>query len=819
MYVIYAEKPDVGTKIAAALDAVHLKNGTDVRFDDIDKYLPQIKSQRYKDGYFEINYKGERVIVTWGIGHLCTLKDAKDYDPEYKKWNKLPVPFFPDKWELKPIDSTKDQLNKVKNCCKGADYIICATDDDREGELLFAYVYEYLKLKTPYKYRAKYQSQTEQAFVDAFNNLVDAKLMKGTELAGRARGIADAAIGYNCTAQMTIKVNNGDVYNLGRCITAVLNMMVVKELSIRNFKPEDYFVIEAKFTKDGIEFKAEPTTGRFKTRSEAGAVLRKITGQTGKVTNVKKASNKKEAPSLYNLNLLQMVANEKYKLKAVETKDIVQKLYEAGYVSYPRTDSCFLTEDMDKEVDAVLDMLSNIPEYSSLIKGHSRTVVHRENYFDNSKVSSHYAIIPTHIQPKKLSETDKKVYDLIARSVIRMIYEDAVIEKTSVTIDVNGVEFKASGSSVKDEGWFKVSGLPKEKFLPVLNMNDNLSGTYSSIAKKTEPPKRYTDASLILAMQSAGKEIPDKELRNFMTKNDIEGIGRPSTKDTIIERLISLKLCKRDKNNVIPTDKGMDLIALIPFEDIKSAELTAKWEKRMSDIAAGKESYEDFIRDIKQLTTDWCNKIRNLQGVKIMSNGNGNNNVLAGVKCPECGGDILKWDWGYGCSEYKNKNCKFGIRKELCKRKFSDAEVKKLINDKFIGPLEGFVGQYGNFKAELEIVKQQSGVLGVSFVQKEKSESSAPKETSYTCLECGKPLNEFDWGYSCSGYRDGCKFSIGKKAYGKELTKDEIEELIFDGETSHPVTDLEYNGRMFDAVLMMSEGRVKCKKTNVNNHD
>lgn len=818
MYVIYAEKPDIGTKIAAALDAVHLKNGTDVRFEDIDKYISQIKKQRTEDGYLKIRYKGEDVIVTWGIGHLCTLKDAVDYNPDYKKWRNLPVPFFPDKWELKPIKESKSQLDRVKKCVKGADYIICATDDDREGELLFAYVYEYLNLKIPYKYRLKAATQTKKGYLDAMDKLIDARLVKGTEMAGRARSIADAAIGWNCTAQLTIKVNNGELYNLGRCITTVLNMLVERELAIRNFKPEDYFVIDAVFNKDGVDFKGELTAGRFKTRPEAGAVLRKITGKDGVIKDIKSTVTTKEVPSLYSLSLLQMAANEKYGMSLDNTLKTTQSLYEKGYVPYPRTDSCYLTEDMEPVVDSVFNVLESMPEYKPLIAGKSRVINKKKNFFDNKKVESHYAIIPTHVKPVNLTDPEKKVYDLIARSVIRMLYKEAEIEKTTVLIDVDGVEFKATGSSIKDEGWMQVTGLPKEKFLPKLSVSDTVSGTYVPLAKKTEPPKRYTDSTILVAMKSAGKTIEDKNLRDFMTNNKIQGVGRPSTQAAIIERLIALKLCRREKKNIIPTDKGIDLIKIIPFDDIKSAELTAKWEQRMSDIESGKENFDDFVRDIKKLTTDWCNKIinMNMQGVKIMSNGNGNGNgaqILTGVKCPECGGDILKWDWGYGCSEYKNKNCRFSIYKEICKRKMSDAEVKKLINDRVIGPLDGFKGKYGDFPAQLELVKNEDGILSVSFVKKEKSESSAPKKTEYTCLECGKPLNEFDWGFSCSRYKEGCKFAVGKKAYGKELTKEEIEELIFDGETSHTVKDLEFNGRMFDAVLIISEGRVKAKKT------
>lgn len=813
MYVIYAEKPDVGTQIAAALDCIRLKNGKVVQFEDINANLGAIKHQRAEDGYFKIQHKGEEVIVTWGYGHLCELKEAVDYNKDYKNWRKLPVPFFPDKWELKSKEGANKQLKIVKELFKKADYIICATDDDREGELLFAYVYEYLKVKTPYKYRVSTNITTKQGWIDTFNNLIDAKQMKNVELAGRARGIADAGIGWNMTVQLTLKANTREVFNTGRCLAAVENILVKRENAIQTFVPEDYYVIEAMFTKDGINFKGELKQGRLNSKQKAEELLQKINNANGVVTEVKKTTTEKEVPTLYSLPLLQTVANSQYKYTADMVLKAVQSMYEKGYVTYPRTDICYLKEDMKGTINNVLDALEKMPTYTSLLKGRKRIIVDEENFFNDKEVTGpHYAIIPTDNTPKNLTPIEEKIYDLIAKSVIRMIYPYAKIGKTEVIIDANGVEFKASGSSIEEKGWYEVSGTPSEKFIPSMSKNNSLTGNYSIVAKKTQPPKRYTDGTLLVAMKSAGKDIPDKELRKFMATSKIEGIGKPSTQAAIIERLISLKLCTRQKDNLVPTQKGMDLINLIPFEEIKSAELTAKWEQRLNNIENGTEDYDTFIKDVKALTTDWCNKIINMQGVNIMSN-SGNVEILEGVKCPVCGGDITKRSWGYGCSEYRSNNCKFSIPKELCKRKFSDAEAKKLITDQKIGPLQKFKGKYGDFEAEVELV-EEDGMYKVKFVQKETDPDSKPKETSYTCLECGKPLNEFKWGYSCSGYSKGCKFAVGKEAYGKKLTEEEIEELIYNGETSDVVKDLEYDGRMFDAVLIMSEGRVKAKRSN-----
>lgn len=714
MIAIYAEKPDMAKKIAAALDCITIGNGYKVQFNELEKYSKQVTACGMSKGYYKIKFKGEDCLVTWGIGHLVTLKQAVDYNKDYKNWRKLPIPFFPDKWELKVIPNTKEQYEKAKEVLKKADYIINSTDDDREGELLFAYAYEKMGIKTPYKYRVKFSIQTKEGIRDAFDNLIDAKLCKNTEYAGRGRSIADAAIGWNCTAQQTISVNSKDVISVGRCQIATLNMIVKKELEIKNFKPEDYFVLEAKFTKNNIDFKGEHMRGKFKTKKEAENLLDKIKGYDGIVTNIDKKDISKEVPGLYNSDLIQMDANSKYGFTLDKTLDILESLYMKGYTTYPRTDSSYLNEGTEDMVNNVLDSLArDNSEYQNLINGQPRKFAKSKKYFDNSKITSHFAIIPTTVNPVNMTSDEEKVYDLIARSVIRMVYDNAVIEKTNVILNVNGEDFKSSGNSIKEMGWFTVDGVPKESLLPTLVLNDNVNGTYSVITKKTEPPKRYTDKTLLVAMSNAGKEIPDTDLRKFMASHKIEGIGRPSTRASIVEKLVTSEYIRRDKRSIVATDKGIETINIIPFDEIKSAELTAKWEKKLSDIEDGKLSLDVFIKEIKDLTIDWCTKIR----------GNAAN---------------------------------------------------------------------------------QSSSL---------AQSSQNSNTGYKCKLCGAVVNEYQWGYGCSNYKNGCKFSVGKVAYDKKLTKTELNELLTLGETKKPVKGLIYNGNKFESILCIKDtGKVGCKK-------
>lgn len=816
MIVIFAEKPDMATKIAAAIGDIKLNSGQTIKFEELEKYENQLKALRAKNGYLLKNWNGEETYVTWGFGHLCELKKAKEYDISYQNWRNLPVPFFPNKWEVRPNPATIKQFNIVKDLCKKANYIINATDDDREGEVIFSYLYECMNIKTPYKYRMYISATNKKGMQDALNNLGDAKKTRLTELAGRARGIADASIGWNCTAQMTLKYGTGkEIVNEGRCQIPTLGFLVKREKEIKNFKSKDYFVINGLYDKTGIQFKGEYANGRFDTKEDAKKIFEKIKGKPSVVTKVEKKDMIKQNPSLYNLILLQMDANSKYKISSKETLDIAQELYAKGYTTYPRTDSLFLHDNMMPDVMTILDNLEKLPEYSKYVSGHPRNI-NKANYLNSSKVvGGHFAIIPTSTIPTRLTDKEAKVYDLICKSVIRMIYDVGIISKTNVEITVEDEVFKCSGSVISQAGWLEVDAIPKLDILPNLTLNETISNaTYSVVAKKTEPPKRYTEKTLLAAMLSAGKELEDADLKKFMASHKIEGIGRPSTRAGIIEKIVSGGYAARGKDNIYATDEGIRLIDITPFEEIKSAELTAMWETRLSDIENGNETYEHFLEGIKELTKEWCEKIINAAGGNKMGTSNSGNSlpVLNGAVCPDCGGQLVKQSWGYGCSNYRASGCKFGIGTTIAKRPITDDEIIKLINNKEVGPLDGFVGNNGTYSKKLLLVTNSEGLTKAEM---EKSVGASNITTSkYKCPECGKPMNEFDWGFGCSGYRSGCSLSVGKKAYEKTLTQTEIKELLTKGETNKPVTGLKYNNKEFESILILSNGRVKCKPKN-----
>lgn len=703
MIVIYAEKPDVGNKIAAALGEISLSSGKKVNFSNLKINEKAVKSQQFKDGYLKIKWKGQDCYVTWGYGHLCGLKQAKDYDSDYKNWSKMPLPFIPSKYEVKVKDEVKKQYNLIKGLFLKSDLIINATDPDREGELIFAYLYEATKVKKPFK-RAHFTSQTKDGIKEAFNKLKSATEVQGITDAGRGRSLADWIIGSNLTVAMTLKYNSDKVLSVGRVQTPTLNMLVNKEKDIRNFKPEPYYTISALFTtKSGEKYKATHNLKRIDNQKDSANILKKINGKNGIVSKINKRNSFRQAPNLYSLSSLQMAANSKYGFTLAKTLDIAQKLYEAGYITYPRTDSEFLTEDMEPVVNQTLDLLSSVPVYNKFIKGKARKF-NKSKYFNNKKVNSHFAIIPVSI-PKGVTQDESRLFDMISRSVIMMLYGPAKLEETTITTTVNSEDFISKGSVIKEASWLTIQPSSKEVFLPQLVEEEVVDGIYEENKRFTQPPKKYTDKTLVSAMIASGKELEDSDLRKIMADPDIAGIGTSATRASIIEHLVFRGYAKREKKNIVATDKGIALIDALPLEEIKSAELTAKWETRLNEIANNKYDLKSFVKEIEKVTDDWCKKINatkiNPSTNKFKSkNRNGTN-----LNCPLCNNEINKYKWGWGCSNYKG-GCKFSIGAKIAGKKLSDNQFKMLIEKGSTAKLKGFINKKNKpFESKLILEK------------------------------------------------------------------------------------------------------------------
>ena len=790
MITIYAEKPDVGNKIAAALDKITLSSGKVIKFSDLKANEKAVKQQQFKDGYLKINYMGQDCYVTWGYGHLCELKSAQDYDEDYKNWSKMPMPFIPERYEVKVKSEVKKQFNLVRDLMKKSDLIINATDYDREGELIFSYVYEAAKLKVPFK-RAHFSSQTEEGLKDGFKTLLTEKEVEPITNAGRGRSIADAVVGWNMTAKMTLKTNTHEVLSIGRVQTPTLNILVERELAIRNFKPEPYYTLTAEFTTKSSEtYKAEHASKKFKEKKEAQDIIDKITGKNGTVTDIETKLTKKEAPNLYSLSSLQMAANSKYGFTMAKTLEVAQQLYEAGYTTYPRTDSQYLTEDMVPTVNEVLGVLSkNNPDYNAFIG--TKTVTKTKKYFDDKKVQSHFAIIPTKVYPKSLTADQEKLYDLVARSVIMMLFSEAVIENTKVTTTVEGEEFISSGKVVKDPQWMAVDTVSKDELLPKLVKGEVVSGDFKLNEKMTEPPKRYTDKTLLSAMLNAGKEIDDETLKKAMAAMDVHGIGTEATRAAIIETLVNRRYVIRDKKSIYPTERGIQLISILPIKEIKSAELTAVWEQRLNDIALGKENLGTFVKDIEDLTRKWVIELD-----EKVESGSVSTKEKVGT-CPVCGKDVVKTKWGYGCSGYTD-GCKFTIPGEIASKKLTEKNVKDLLEKNATGTIKGFKSKSGkSFDAKLKL---EDGKVSFDFG----TPTVEPSETSLVCPKCGGKLINSTFSYKC----ENNDFSINKKVASRDITEEEAAKLIKDGKTDLLDGFVSSKGNKFSAYLKLEDDKV-----------
>jgi DNA topoisomerase-3 len=723
--VIYAEKPDVGNKVAAALGGFSL-SGKKITFANLKANEKAVRSLQSRQGYLDAEYLGEPCKVTWGYGHLCELKQAADYNKEYKSWAKLPVPFFPEKIELKArggYDPKRgaEQLALIKKLFTSADLIVNATDFDREGEVIFAYVYEFCKCRKPFK-RAHFSSQTESGIKEGFDKLKSSAEIKPVEMAGRARNIADWLVGSNLTAQMTLKHPASGILSVGRVQTPTLNMIVERELAVRDFKSAPFWSVQAIFTTDEEEsYVGEHKQKRFEKKSDAEAVLAEVLGKDGTVSKVESKRSSKAPPNLYSLSALQMDANEMHGMTLADTLKAAQKLYDGGYITYPRSDSQFLTDDMQPAVMDMLGRLESLPQYAKYISGRAG-IINPKQYFDSSKVSSHFALIPTTALPGSLSGHESHIYDLICKSVIRMLYPAAEIERTAVETEVEKHIFLSKGVAIISQGWLAVGGKLKEETLPVLKKGQAVSGEYEVKEGKTEPPKRYTDKTIVAAMKTAGKDLPDEELRKILADPSVEGIGTEATRANIIETLVARGYIERKSKTIHATDKGIQLIQIFPCSALKSAELTASWEKRLSGIARSTESFDSFVADIKTETAKWCSEITALKGsaaAPTLGGGTTASGAASSIapgpgdlKCPLCGSKVVKYAWGWGCSNYKS-GCKCSVSAAIAGKKLTDAQAKALFDKGLTSVIKGFTSKAGKpFDAKL---KMNEGKVGFDF--------------------------------------------------------------------------------------------------------
>lgn len=689
MKVCIAEKPSVAREIAEVVGAKTKKNG-----------------------YIE----GNGYQVTWTFGHLCTLKEPHEYYPEWKRWALSLLPIIPPRFGIKliDIDNYKKQFDVIESLIANADEVINCGDAGQEGELIQRWVLQKAGCKCPVR-RLWISSLTEEAIREGFGKLKDQNEFTKLYEAGLSRAMGDWLLGMNATRLYTLKYGqNKQVLSIGRVQTPTLALIVNRQLEIENFKPEQYW--ELKTVYRNTTFSA--TKGRFTSKEEGEAFLDIVRQEDFTVTDVSTKKGKEAPPRLFDLTSLQVECNKKFAFSADDTLKLIQSLYEKKVTTYPRVDTTFLSDDIYPKVP---NILKGIGRYSELITPLLQgKLIKSKKVFDNSKVTDHHAIIPTGVAPNNLSENERRVYDLVTRRFIAAFYPDCQISTTTVLGKVGKVEFKVTGKQILVPGWRVVfdkeqkdtdNEQPEEEgVLPEFIVGETGPHIPTLGEKWTQPPKPYTEATLLRAMETAGKLVENEELRDALKEN---GIGRPSTRANIIETLFKRNYIRKERKNLFATATGVELIGTIHEELLKSAELTGLWEKKLRLIEKGTYEARTFLDELKQLVTEIVTNVMRDTNTRAIT-------IEEAVKekepeekekktrkprapkepaqkeaskakkekpaeslkpiCPTCKqGSILRGRTAYGCSEYKN-GCTFRLDFATYGENLTDEELFAIIS-------------------------------------------------------------------------------------------------------------------------------------------
>ena len=577
MIVCIAEKPSVAKEIADILGA-----------------------RSRHDGYYE----GNGYQVTWTFGHLCTLKEPHDYTPMWQRWNLSSLPMIPPRFGIKLINDRgiEKQFATIERIMQSADMIVNCGDAGQEGELIQRWVMQKAQAKCPVK-RLWVSSLTEEAIREGFATLKDQSEYQSLYEAGLSRAIGDWLLGMNATRLYTLKYGkNKQVLSIGRVQTPTLALIVKRHLEIANFIPQPYWELKTVYRDTTFSV----TEGRFDSEEKGREALDKITGKPFTVTDVTAKNGTESAPKLYDLTSLQVDCNKKFGLSAEQTLQTIQSLYEKKVTTYPRVDTTFLSDDIYPKCT---NILKGLRDYQTLTMPlMDKPLIKSKKVFDNKKVTDHHAIIPTGVYPQGLTDLEKKVYNLVATHFIAVFYPDCKFRTTTVLGESAGVGFKTSGKVITEPGWRVVfagettdDDKEKESILPEFIVSESGPHTPGLAEKWTQPPKNYTEATLLRAMETAGKLVEDEELRDAMKEN---GIGRPSTRAAIIETLFKRNYIRREKKNIVATETGIELIGLIRNELLKSAELTGRWEKKLRDIEKRQYEAKTFIEELNEMLNE-----------------------------------------------------------------------------------------------------------------------------------------------------------------------------------------------------------------------
>ena len=774
MKVCIAEKPSVAREIASILGA-----------------------NTKRDGFYE----GNGYAVTYTFGHLCTLLEPKDYKPHWKSWDLNNLPMLPERFDTKVTGDAgiKKQFNIVKSLFEKASVVINCGDAGTEGELIQRWVINQCNYKGEVQ-RLWISSLTEEAIKEGFKNLKPSTNYDNLYYAGYSRAIGDWLLGLNATRLYTVKFGGyKQVLSVGRVQTPTLAMIVNRFKEINDFKPQPYWELQTTYRNTLFNYEE----GRFLKQEDGQVLANKVKESDFEITAVTKKKGKEYAPKLFDLTGLQVYCNNKFGFSADETLKMVQKLYEMKVVTYPRVDTTFLPNDVYPKIAGILSKLTN---YSQLTQPLLESKIKKsKRIFDDKKVTDHHAIIPTGIQGN-LQYNQQQIYDIITRRFIGAFYPDSDVSNTAVTGKAAEVPFKTTGKEIVTKGWRVAFETEESKIKKELNEQLTLpsfikgeKGTHepSFLEKETKPPRNFTEASLLRAMETAGRQVDDDEMRELMKEN---GIGRPSTRASIIETLFRRKYIERKKKLVLPTQTGIDLINIIDNELLKSAELTGRWEKRLKEIERGEFNAGAFINNMKKMVDELVAEVRSNTSKKRISSVIANEakqsnrpkakiasktkKQVLGKTCPKCKkGTLLKGSSAYGCSEYKN-NCHVKIPFEMFGKKVSENQMIRLLDKGCTTNLKGFKTATGSVEGLIRFDENFNLKLEEKSSPQPQVQSRSQEPEKIRCPKCEKGnVLKGKTGYGCSEYKAGCNFvftfdNIKKIANGAPLTKELVLKII-----------------------------------------
>jgi len=756
MKVCIAEKPSVAREIAAVLGA-----------------------NTKHDGYYE----GNGYAVTYTFGHLCTLKEPNDYRPYWKSWDLNNLPMLPEKFETKVVENSgiQKQFKIVKSLFDKAELVINCGDAGQEGELIQRWVMNEANYKGEVQ-RLWISSLTTEAIKEGFENLKPSTNYDNLFYAGFSRAIGDWLLGMNATRLYTVKHGGyKQVLSIGRVQTPTLAMVVDRFKEIENFVPQPYWELQTLYRETLFSYEE----GRFLKKEDGEILANKVKESEFEIVAVEKKNGNEYAPKLFDLTGLQVYCNTKFGFSADETLKIVQTLYEQKVVTYPRVDTTFLPNDIYPKVPGILQKLTNYSVLTEPLLG--KKIKKSPKVFNDKKVTDHHAIIPTGVQ-NNLPYNQQQVYDIIVKRFIAVFYDDCLVANTTVIGKADDVNFKTTGKEILKKGFRVVFEDPnaKEKeadLLPSFVVGEKGPHEPSFLQKETKPPNQFTEATLLRAMETAGKQVDDEDLRELMKEN---GIGRPSTRANIIETLFKRQYIVRNKKQVLPTPTGIQLIDIIQNDLLKSAELTGSWEKQLKDIEKGTFTAAAFINNMKRMVDALVYEVRS---EKIHANISHAGSIqkeavktekkkaagIAAESCPKCKkATLIKGKTAYGCADYK-AGCDFVLPFAFADKKISENQYLRLlqkgstVNLKDFktdaGIVEGLLRFDENFKLVLEPKKT---------VQKTTSDELA-------CPKCQKGnIIKGNTAYGCSDYKSGCDFKVSFEVVrGKLKDQKPTKELVY----------------------------------------